>query len=163
MNLKMSPKQMVMHFAKGKAEHAAEHLVLGGLVIGVDTIAVCRGKKLGKPGTPENAAKMLKFVSGRTVKVYSGVCIVDVDEKKSVVDYEISKVKMKKLTDDEIRAYVATGEPLDKAGGHAIQGLGAIFVEKVKGCYSNIEGLPLHKIYGPGAPTSLSMRDGKEE
>jgi septum formation protein len=149
MSLRMNPKKMVMKFAEGKADDVAENTPVKGIVIGVDTLAVCRGEKLGKPGTRENAIRMLKKISGRTVKVYSGICIIDIDvnEKKKVVDYEVSKVKMKKLSDEEIEAYVNTGEPLDKAGAFAIQGIGAVFVEKIKGCYSNVIGLPLHNIY----------------
>ena len=149
MSLRMNPKKMVMKFAEGKADDVANNTPIKGIVIGVDTLAVCRGEKLGKPGTRENAVRMLKKISGRTIKVYSGVCIIDVDvnEKKKIVDYEISKVRMKKLSDEEIEAYVNTGEPLGKAGAFAIQGMGAVFVEKIKGCYSNVVGLPLHNIY----------------
>ena len=147
MSLHLSPKKMVMTFAECKADDVAENKVLGGVVIGVDTIAVCGGRKLGKPGTRENAIKMLRRISGRTVKVYSGICIIDVDEKKKIIDCEVTKVKMKRLSEEEIQAYVNTGEPLDKSGALAIDGMGAIFIEKIHGCYSNVIGLPLNNIY----------------
>jgi len=164
MSLNMSPKRMAMHFAEEKALHAAEHLVVGGIVVAADTLVVCRGRRLGKPVTAENAIKMLRFISGRTIKVFSGVCIISlsVNEKKKIVDYEISKVKMKKLSEQEIMAYVNTGEPLDKAGAFAIQGLGAVFVKKIIGCHSNVMGIPLYNIYKNLAKLGTNIFDYKK-
>ena len=146
MNLKMSPKKMVQFFAEGKALDVASKKKKG-IVIGVDTIIVFKNEKLGKPLTKKNAIETLNKISGKEIKVYSGICIIDIENKKKIIDYEISKIKLKKLTKQEIENYVKTGEPLDKAGSFAIQEMGGIFVEKISGCYSNIIGLPLYNLY----------------
>ncbi len=146
MDLKLSPKKMVQLFAEGKAMDVALKRKKG-IVIGVDTIIVFKNKKLGKPLSKEKAMETLNELSGKEIKVYSGVCILDFENKKKITDYEISKIKLKKLTKNEIENYVKTGEPLDKAGGFAIQGMGGIFVEKIYGCNSNIIGLPLYNLY----------------
>ena len=96
--------------------------------------------------TREDARKMLKSLSGKTHMIYSGVSIIDAKARKELLDYEITKVKFRKISGKEISKYVATGEPMDKAGSYAIQGLGATFVSKIDGCYSNVVGLPLFKL-----------------
>lgn len=146
MGLNLSPKKMVQVFAEGKAMDVALKRKKG-IVIGVDTFIVYKKEKLGKPLTKEKAIKTLRKISGKEIKVYSGICIIDVENKNKIIDYEISKIKLKKLTKQEIESYVKTGEPLDKAGSFAIQEMGGIFVEKVDGCYSNIIGLPLYNLY----------------
>jgi septum formation protein len=146
MDLKLSPKKMVQLFAEGKAVSVASK-IKKGIVIGVDTIIVFNNEKLGKPLTDKKAIDLLRDISGKEINVYSGICIIDIENKKKIIDYEISKIKLKKLTKEEIQNYVKTGEPLDKAGGFAIQGMGGIFVEKIEGCHSNIIGLPLYNLY----------------
>ncbi|MBN2052862.1 septum formation inhibitor Maf [Candidatus Woesearchaeota archaeon] len=146
MAVAMKPNEMVRRFAEGKAEDVAKK-VKTGIIIGADTICVFKNKKIGKPKSREDAVSMLRIFSGKKVYVYSGICIIDKDNCKKIVDHEISWVKMKKMSDEEIQKYVDSGEPLDKAGAFAIQELGGIFVEKVHGCYSNIIGLPLYNLY----------------
>lgn len=146
MSLKLKPKEMVMAFAQGKAIDVAKDLK-EGVVIGVDTFVVFKGEKLGKPKSKENATKILKIISGKNINVFSGICIIDIDNGKKILEHEVTKVKLKKLTDEEINNYVNTGEPLDKAGAFGIQERGAIFIEKIDGCYSNVVGLPLHCLY----------------
>jgi septum formation protein len=146
MSLKMTPIKMAKTFAEGKANDVAKK-VKKGIIIGVDTFFVYNNQKLGKPHTKENAIKRLQILSGKEIKVISGICIIDVEKNKKIIDYEISKIKLKKLTKEEIIAYVNTEEPLDKAGALAIQNLGSIFVQKIDGCYSNIVGLPLYNLY----------------
>ncbi len=138
----LSPRKFVEKFALKKALDVVGK-TKGGIVIGADTIVVCRGTKLGKPRDEKQAFKMLKLMSGRKLHVYSGVAIVDSKTSKRVVDSEKTTITIRKLSDDEIRAYIRTKEPLDKAGAIAIQGLGAKFVSRIDGSASNVIGLPL--------------------
>ena len=146
MTLKMSPKKLVKFLAYGKAEDVAKRFKKG-IVIGIDTFIVFKGQKLGKPLTKNKAFKMLKSFSGKKLKVYSGVCLIDFKNKKIIKDYEVTTVKFRKMSDKEIKKYVATKEPLDKAGAFAIQGLSSIFIEKINGCYPNVVGFPIANIY----------------
>jgi septum formation protein len=145
MTMKMSASNLAKTLAYGKAAEVAKR-VKSGIVIGVDTFISFKGKKIGKPKTNAVARKMLKLISGKTLKIYSGIAMIDAATKQELIDYEITKVKMHKLNDKEIESYIATGEPLDKAGAFAVQGMGAVFVSKVNGCYANAVGLPLHKL-----------------
>ncbi|MBT3814704.1 septum formation inhibitor Maf [Candidatus Woesearchaeota archaeon] len=145
MTLKLPPHKLAMFLAKGKASDVAERRK-SGIVIGVDTFVVFNKEVIGKPHNKVKAKETLKKISGKTLKVYSGVAIIDAKTKKEIVDYEISKVKIRKITTLEIKKYIDTEEPLDKAGAFGMQGLGAIFVAKVDGCYSNVVGLPLHNL-----------------
>jgi len=135
-----------MALAYGKALDVAKRYKKG-IVIGVDTIVVFKGKKLGKPKNDQDAFKMLKSFSNKSQKVYSGMALIDCKTGKTIKDYEVSKVKFRKMTDLEIKKYIQTGEPKDKAGAYAIQELASIFIERVNGCYSNIMGLPIQKLY----------------
>jgi septum formation protein len=146
MTLDLSPEELVMTLAFGKAESVAkkyEH----GIVIGVDTIVVFNNRKLGKPKDKEDAFNMLKSFSGKAQDVYSGIALIDCESGKIIKDYEVTKVKFRELDDSEINAYINTGEPFGKAGAYAIQELASIFIERVEGCYPNIMGLPVQKLY----------------
>ena len=147
-NMKASipPAKLAETLAYGKANDVVKR-VKEGIVIGVDTFMALGNKRVGKPKNKEDAIKTLRSLSGKTINVYSGIAIIDAKTKKKIVDHEITRIKMKKLSDEEILAYVNTKEPLDKAGSIAIQGLGAIFIEKIDGCYSNVIGLPLVCLY----------------
>lgn len=146
MTLKLPPPKLAMYLAYGKAKDVAKRLK-EGIIIGADTFFVFNGKLIGKPKNKEDAIKTLKKISGKTLKVYSGIAIIDKYSGKIVKDYELTKIQFRKLAEQEIKAYVNTKEPLDKAASIAIQGLGAIFIKKVNGCYSNIVGLPLHCLF----------------
>lgn len=113
-------------------------------VIAADTVVVAEGVILGKPQDAEDAFKMLKQLSGRTHKVLTGVAVSYAGEMLAEVCE--TKVVFRELTDEEIKKYVATGEPLDKAGAYGIQGKGAVLVEKIDGCYNNVVGLPLTRM-----------------
>lgn len=114
-------------------------------VIGADTVVVLDGKILGKPKDENDAFLMLKSLSGKTHTVYTGVSVISKD--KTVTFNEASRVTFNTLSDDEIHAYIATKEPMDKAGSYGIQGYGAVFVSHIDGCYFNIMGLPISKLY----------------
>ena len=136
------PQMQVQELAQRKALAAAEKIA-GGLVIGADTIVYCGGQILGKPATQAEAEQMLFLLRGRQHEVYTGVAVVEKPSGNMLVDFERTAVRFCPLTAEEIKAYAATGESLGKAGAYAIQGLAAIFIEGIAGCYSNVVGLPL--------------------
>ena len=113
-------------------------------VIAADTVVVAEGVILGKPQNAEDAVEMLKQLSGKTHKVLTGIAVSYTGEMLAEVCE--TKVMFRDLTDEEIKNYVATGEPLDKAGAYGIQGKGAVLVEKIDGCYNNVVGLPLTRM-----------------
>lgn len=120
------------------------------MVIGADTIVSCGGQILGKPKDEHDACRMLKLLSGGTHQVYTGVSIVLLDasgKAGQVTFHEKTDVTMRAMSEEEIRRYVATGEPMDKAGAYGIQGKCAIFVDKIDGDYNNVVGLPVAVIY----------------
>lgn len=114
------------------------------VVIGADTIVVANGKILGKPKDEADAESMLRMLSGIEHEVITGVCIIRNGTSETFA--QISKVKFYNLTDEEISAYVATKEPMDKAGAYGIQGLGCKLVERIDGDYFNIVGLPVAEV-----------------
>jgi len=146
MTIKFSAKDLAMTLAYGKAQDVAKKRK-DGIVLGIDTFISFKGEKLGKPHTKEKAFELLKKFSGEKLQVYSGVALIDCKTKKEIKDFEVSEVYFRKISDEEIRNYIKTEEPLDKAGAFAIQGLGSIFVKKVNGCYANIVGFPIANIY----------------
>ena len=115
-------------------------------VIGSDTIVVIDGVVLGKPEDKEDAARMLRQLSGREHRVMTGYCIVNSATGEELDGVAETKVKVKPLIDDEIEGYVSSGEPMDKAGAYAIQGLGAFMIEEIHGSYSNVVGLPVCQV-----------------
>ena len=113
------------------------------VIIAADTFIVFKDKLLGKPHTPKEATKMLLMLNGKAHSVITGFTVLDTGSKKLVSRSIETKVYFKKLTQKEIKAYVSTKEPLDKAGAYAIQGLGAALIEKIDGDFLNVVGLPL--------------------
>jgi len=146
MSLDLPPEELVKTLSYGKAKDVADKLS-EGIVVGIDTIVCIDNKKLGKPKNKEEAFEMLRRLSGKFNYVYSGVCLINCKTGKIIKDFELTKVKFRKISDLEIEKYVATGEPMDKAGAYGIQGLAGIFVEKIDGCYFNVMGLPVHNLY----------------
>ena len=120
-------------------------------VLGADTIVIVDGQILGKPRDAGDAARMLRLLSGRTHQVTTGVCLVGPDRKgrSSLQETrsETTRVTMSKLMDDDIESYVATGEPLDKAGAYAIQGIASRWISRIEGDYFNVVGLPVSLVY----------------
>ena len=145
-NLSLAPEEMIQGLALQKAQAvAAMHHT--GLVLGADTIVVNDGCILGKPVSEEDAAEMLRGLSGKWHEVMTAVAFVDASgEKKPWLSVEKTKVKFRNLTEADIAAYLKTGESFDKAGAYGIQGYGALLVEKIDGCYFNVVGLPLQKV-----------------
>jgi septum formation protein len=117
---------------------------LNGLVVGVDTIVVLGGRVLGKPHDARESARMIGALSGKAHEVISAIHLVAVgDPARAVTLAASTKVVFRRLSRDEIRWYVATGEGRDKAGAYGIQGLGAVLVERIDGCYFNVVGFPV--------------------
>ena len=114
------------------------------LVIAADTIVVCQGKMLGKPHSPQEAHQMLKLLSGRDHQVMTGMTVLRGDQ--AVVCTEVTDLHFRELSDEEIDAYVATGEPMDKAGSYGIQGGAALFCPRMEGDYYNVMGLPVCRL-----------------
>jgi septum formation protein len=138
------PGEHVRRLAREKADAGlAEHP--DAVVLGADTIVLVGGEILGKPRDAKDAVRMLRLLSGREHEVLTGVSIVA--RRGVVVEVARTRVWVNPLQDAEITAYVATGEPLDKAGGYGIQGLGSKFIDRIQGSYSNVVGLPVALVY----------------
>ena len=143
----MAPEENVLRLSYEKAEKVATS-INDGLVIGADTIVVLDHHLFGKPKDPNEAVEMLKMLSGREHKVFTGFTIFEKPGEKYFSDVEVTTVKFRALEDDEIREYVRSGTPLDKAGAYGIQDdFGAVFVERIEGCFYNVVGFPLAKFY----------------
>lgn len=143
---KQSPQENVRLLADQKA-YAVANLYPERWVIGCDTVVVHEGKIMGKPKDKEDASLMLKSLQGCMHSVYTGVSIRNIELGISESFYVESYVNMRALTIEEIKWYVETGEPMDKAGAYGIQGYASNFIEKIEGDYFNIVGLPVSKIY----------------
>lgn len=141
---KALPQEVVMSLALQKAQAVAKDHRKSA-VVGSDTVVALDGKILGKPRSEKEAAEMLRSLSGRIHKVYTGVAIVCGEKVTSFFDE--TEVEFYPLTDQEILDYVATGEPMDKAGAYGIQGRGAVLVKRINGDYFNVMGLPISKVY----------------
>lgn len=140
-----APQELVTKLALHKAADVARKLEQG-LIIGADTLVVLGDTIFGKPSGPEEAVKMISILNGKIHSVYTGIAMVQVPSGQTEVGYSETKVKFRTLSKEEIQSYVATGEPLDKAGAYGIQGKGGVLVEGIEGCYFNVMGLPLSKL-----------------
>ena len=139
-----SPRQQVMQLALLKAQDVASRHP-DAVVIGADTLVALGRRILGKPRDTAQAADMLRQLSGRTHRVYTGVAVVYAD--RSDVQCGITRVRFETLSDNEIAAYIATGDPMDKAGAYGIQALGGKYIRGIRGCYFNVMGLPQSIVY----------------
>jgi len=133
--------------AREKALEVAGSFSSDALVLGADTVVDCQGEILGKPDGPDDAARMLRLVSGQTHRVITGICLVRAPDRIEASAHEITLVTFRKLDDSEIRDYVRSNEFSGKAGGYAIQGLASKFVTRIEGCYFNVVGLPVPLVY----------------
>ena len=142
MHSKLRPDELAKSISLGKAKVvASKHK--NAIVIAADTFIVFRGKIMGKPNTEAEARKMLMRLRGKSHSVITGFTILDTDRNKVLTKSVETIIHIKKLTSEEIDAYVRSKEPLDKAGAYAIQGLGSVIVERIEGDYFNVMGLPL--------------------
>jgi len=141
------PANAVKRLSFDKLNEAKKN-VNHGIIITADTIVVLDKEIIGKPADEKDAKKILKKLSGRTHSVYTGFSIFNSAKKTSLTDYEKTLVTFRELTNKEIEEYINTGSPMDKAGAYGIQDdFGAVFIKKINGCYYNVVGLPLTKLY----------------
>ena len=145
MTVSRLPEQVAMINARIKAEAVAKNLK-SGYVIGADTVVLLAAKIIGKPKDASHAKKMLKEMSGKTISVYTGLCVIDAKKGNIISDYEKSLVTVKKLKASEIPKYFKLLGPYDKAGGFSIEGVGSFIFDNIKGSYFNVLGLPTAKL-----------------
>lgn len=145
MTLALPPHELAKHLSKGKADAVAQDYK-DAIIIAADTFIVFGEKILGKPHTPKKAKETLVMLSDSTHSIVTGFTIIDTQTGKNISRTTETKVHFRKLTTEEIDAYVATGEPLDKAGAYGIQGLGSELVDKIEGSFSNVVGLPVEEV-----------------
>lgn len=144
-----SPVEIVQSLSRQKAADVAGYFRDGEIVIGADTIVVLDGAILGKPHSHEEAAEMIRRLSGRSHEVFTGVTVIraDAEKKVSVTFAERTEVRVTEMTDEEILLYAESDEPMDKAGAYGIQGPFAAFIEGIEGDYFNVVGLPVSRVY----------------
>jgi len=147
---KETPTEYALRVSRAKAEHVCSEIEAGcsaSWILAADTIVVIDRTILGKPGEEERARRMLQTLQGRDHEVITGVCLIHRDEGLKSLEAIRSRVWIREMGREEIDSYIKTGEPLDKAGAYAIQGLGARFVTRIEGSYTNVVGLPVERIY----------------
>lgn len=142
LDLSLRPRELARFLSRKKAE-SVSYKYKKAIIIAADTFIVLKKRLLGKPRTDKEAAKMLSMLSGKTHSVITGFTIMDTGSNKIVSRSVETKVSFKNLSGEDIRGYVRSKEPLDKAGAYAVQGLGAVFIEKIDGDFFNVMGLPL--------------------
>ena len=141
-----APEAMVQRLAEEKAVAGAAGVAGAALVIGADTAVVCESAVLGKPASPAEAQSMLHLLAGRTHRVVTGLAVLRLPDRGLRVELETTRVAFAPMTERDIEEYVASCEPLDKAGAYGIQGRGGRFVTRIEGCYFNVVGLPLARL-----------------
>lgn len=143
------PKEIVEELACQKAQEIFEKIGEPSIVIGADTIVVYNGKIMGKPKDEDDAYNMINELQSNTHIVYTGVCVYikENDEVKKIVFSEATQVSVYPMNKDQILDYIATKEPMDKAGAYAVQGRFAIYIKKIDGDYNNVVGLPIARLY----------------
>ncbi|MCM8900347.1 Maf family protein [Caldicoprobacter algeriensis] len=139
--------RLVVELALKKVESVAKRVQGCALIIGADTIVVKGDKVLGKPKDEDEAFRMLMELQGQVHEVITGLAVMEVPARKCVTAYEKTVVEMASLTRQEVEGYIRTGEPMDKAGAYGIQGLGGILIKRIEGCYYNVVGLPIHRLW----------------
>ncbi len=139
------PEAYALRVAREKAQEVAQQFP-GSWVLGADTIVTLDGHILGKPKDADDAHRMLRFLSGRTHRVMTAFVLIDEAGTIHTHQVVVTDVTFHSLSDEQIHTYVATGEPNDKAGAYAVQGLGSAFVKQVEGSYANVVGLPIGEV-----------------
>ena len=159
-SLDLSPRDLVLLHSLEKGRNVAAESP-EGIVISADTIVVFENKVLGKPKTAEKAKEMLNKINGQWVEIITGLAVIDIASKKEFQHLEAARVKIKQMLGQEIDGYIKTGEPLDKAGAFAVQGKGAVLIEKTDGDFYSVVGLPLFKLNQLLAQAGVNIFDYK--
>lgn len=158
----LNPVELASQLATLKAEACLSEAKLlktkGFLILGTDTLVALENKNLGKPDSVEKAYEFLDLLSGQTHRVITAFCLIESETGRKVVDYDETLVEFRELSEDEIRTYIQSGEPMDKAGAYAIQGLGGRFVKSYRGSWSNVVGLPMEKLDAVLVREGLNVR-----
>ena len=141
-----SPEQVAMALAFEKALWVSNKFNNEEVVIGADTIVVLGNRILGKPKDEEDAFRILSLLNNKEHSVITGISIIRANTNIKIIDYESTLVRFRHLSEEQIKRYINTKEPMDKAGAYGIQGYGEVLVEKIDGCYSNVVGLPLGRL-----------------
>lgn len=143
--VKQNCKDLVIANAWAKGQDVAKK-INSGIIIAADTLVLSGKQKIGKPKNISQAIRILRLLSRKPQLVYTGLVVIDVDNKKIFKDYAKTKIYMRRLSDEQINNYFKQVSPLNKAGGFDIMGLGGIFVDHIDGCFYNVVGLPLSKL-----------------
>lgn len=138
---------LCMRLSYNKASDVAARTAGDAVIIAADTIVALNKRIMGKPLDEEDAFVMLSELSGRTHSVYTGITVLNTAAQKQVIEYEKTAVTFHTMTPQEIRNYIKTGEPMDKAGAYGIQGYTSRFIKRINGCYFNVVGLPVQRLY----------------
>lgn len=141
------PAALAEKLALLKAQAVAERQSEPALIIGADTVVVSRGRVLGKPADEEEAAAMLKRLSGSWHRVVTGVALVETPGDRYLASHETTAVRFAPMTEGDIRDYLRTGDSMDKAGAYGIQGRAGVYIPRIRGCYFNVMGLPLNRLH----------------
>ncbi|SFM28726.1 Maf family nucleotide pyrophosphatase [Methanolobus profundi] len=141
----LGPVELVMYHSREKALDITNDLT-EGIIISADTVVVCDGEVLGKPENEEHAKSMLSQINGRAISAVTGLTVMDAASKKVITEHEMTSIWMRMMSEELINDYINTGEPFGKAGSFAIQGKGAILVERIDGDFFNVVGLPLFRL-----------------
>ena len=140
----------VRRVAQAKAHAVADSARAAGeraIVIAADTVVLAEGQILGKPKNAEDARRMLRLFNGKTHEVLTALCVINIPAAKEALHVEKTRVEFLKMSAEEIEDYIQTGEPFDKAGAYGIQGIAGRFATRVEGCYFNVLGLPLSRLW----------------
>lgn len=140
------PRELVVENAKGKVEEVKLRHP-DSIILGVDTVVTLNGEILGKPANIQEAIKMLSKLQGKTHTVWTGVRLLDAQTQKLVSFEDSTEVDFLPMTLEQIKTYVASGEPMDKAGAYAIQGLGSVYIRGIRGDFFNVVGLPIWHLH----------------
>jgi septum formation protein len=158
----MSPADMVIALAVTKAHTVLEQIDYPALIIGCDSTFDVDGVSFGKPGTPEIARERAKKISGRSGLLHTGHCIIDTAQGREIADRVTTKVTFSELTDQEIEDYIASGEPLQVAGGFTLDGFGSPFIPIIEGDYTNVVGLSMPFLRSAMSQLGYSWPEVKE-
>lgn len=154
-----TPREHVLRLSREKAEGASAKYP-DAWVMGADTIVLINGEVLGKPRTPEEAGEMLRALSGRVHTVYTGFTVIKKSAAYLISNAVQSSVRFREIREDEIAWYIQSEEPYDKAGGYAVQGMGAFFIKEIHGSYTNVMGLPLCEVVDVLRDVGVIVFDG---
>ena len=157
-----TPREHVLRLSREKAEKASSKHP-DAWVMGADTIVLINGEVLGKPRTPEEAREMLRTLSGRIHTVYTGFTVTKKSTECIISSAIESSVRFREIPEDEIAWYIQSEEPYDKAGGYAVQGMGAFFIKEIHGSYTNVMGLPLCEVVDVLRGAGVIVFDGGKD